>query len=578
MEEVNAGAYAMNGRLYSGRNTFTNSNSSPTAVYSGCLRRLRAWIPINYKNEIAQLSKLAVPVFIAQLMIYCISLVSTVFCGHLGKTELAAVSLAVSIINVTSFSFGFGLASACDTFMSQTFGSNNLKRVGVILQRAILILLLACCPCWAILINTESILLAVRQDPDVAKLSQLYVKIFMPALPAAFLYQLQERYLQNQGIQWPQVITGVVTNVLNALINFLFLFVLDLGVVGSAAANCISQYCLVALLYGYIRWRDLHKATWAGWSTECLQEWGAYIRVAVPSMFMLCLEWWIYEIGYFLAGLISEVELGAQSIVYAVSNVAYMFPYGFSIAASVRVGNALGAGNTQQALVTSKLSILCAVMVSTCVATVIGASKDVIGYIFTNDVEIRKRTGEAMVLYAPFHLFDAIAAVAGGIVRGAAKQKVGAIGNLVGFYFVGYPIGVSLMFAAKLGITGLWMGLLICVFVQACFFVIFIAKLDWKKATDEALVRAGVRTAEQIGDHRHTQGGQSYLRDRVEEQGSWEFSSDMEQLEERELASGTVAAELSFTQLLLRRGLAVCVMLFILAIGIITNLLLTSVT
>ncbi|KAG9342072.1 hypothetical protein JZ751_017069 [Albula glossodonta] len=262
------------------------------------------------------------------------------------------------------------------------------------------------------------------------------------------------------------------------------------------------------------------------------------------------------------------------------------FPYGFSVAGGVRVGNALGAGNTQQALVTSKLSILCAVMVSTCVATVIGASKDVIGYIFTNDVEIRKRTGEAMVLYAPFHFFDAIAAVAGGIVRGAAKQKIGAIGNLVGFYFVGYPIGVSLMFAAKLGITGLWMGLLICVFVQACFFVIFIAKLDWKKATDEALVRAGVRTAEQIGDHRHTQGGQSYLpepagmhmEDRVEEQGCWELSSDMEQLEERELASGTVAAELSFTQLLLRRGLAVCVMLFILAIGIITNLLLTSVT
>lgn len=94
-------------------------------------------------------------------------------------------------------------------------------RVGVILQRAILILLLACFPCWAILINTEPILLAVKQEPEVARsavsyfsvflsftllslffvvfpddndkkisffrLAQLYVKIFMPALPVSFL-------------------------------------------------------------------------------------------------------------------------------------------------------------------------------------------------------------------------------------------------------------------------------------------------------------------------------------------------------------------------------------------------------
>lgn len=51
----------------------------------------------------------------------------------------------------------------------QTYGSGNLKRVGVILQRGILILLLACFPCWAILINTEPLLLAVKQSPEVAR-------------------------------------------------------------------------------------------------------------------------------------------------------------------------------------------------------------------------------------------------------------------------------------------------------------------------------------------------------------------------------------------------------------------------
>lgn len=41
-------------------------------------------------------------------------------------------------------------------------------------------------------------------------------------------------------------------------------------------------------------------------------------------MLMHCLEWWLYEIAGFLAGVISEVELGAQSVVYELAAIAYM--------------------------------------------------------------------------------------------------------------------------------------------------------------------------------------------------------------------------------------------------------------
>ncbi|XP_035011411.1 multidrug and toxin extrusion protein 1 [Hippoglossus stenolepis] len=521
------------------------------------VRRIRTLFPVGVRTEVTELCKLAGPVILSQLMVFMVSLVSTIFCGHLGRTELAGVSLAIAVINVTGISIGYGMASACDTLISQTFGSHNLLRVGVILQRAILILILACFPCWAILINTELILLAVRQKPEVARLAQLYVNIFMPALPATFMYSLQTKFLQNQGIIWPQVITGFVVNLFNALINYMVLHVFNMGVAGSALANTLSQFLMAGLLFAYIMWQGLHKATWSGWSKQCLLDWSSYIHLAVPSMIMLCVEWWTYEIGSFLAGLISEVELGAQSVVYELANVAYMFPSGFSVAGSVRVGNALGAGQTEQAKLSAKMTVICAASVSVCLAILIGSLKNHISYVFTFDEQIRERVADVISFYAPFVLLDAIAAASGGVIRGAGKQKVGAICNFIGFYCIGFPIGVPLMFAAKLGIKGLWTGLFTCVSLQSIFLIFYLIKLNWTKVTVEAQVRAGViesstETSQQPDD-------QTYYHD----------NTDMVELVDMKM-------KLSHRAAVLRRGLVLAAMLFILAAGIIMNLLITK--
>lgn len=56
---------------------------------------------------------------------------------------------------------------------------------------------------------------------------------------------------------------------------------------------------------------------------DCLQDWGMFIRVAIPSMVMVCMEWWTFEIGGILAGLIGEVELGAQAILHQMITILY---------------------------------------------------------------------------------------------------------------------------------------------------------------------------------------------------------------------------------------------------------------
>ncbi|XP_068173025.1 multidrug and toxin extrusion protein 1 [Antennarius striatus] len=526
------------------------------------LRWIRGLVPVDFKKEIKELSVLAGPMTISQVLNFTVTFVSTIFCGHLGKKELAAVTLAAAVINVTGTSIGSGLSAACDTLVSQTFGSNNLFKVGLILQRAVLIQLLACFPCWALLVNTELILLAVRQKPEVASLSQLYVKIYMPALPATFMFLLLSRYLQNQGIIWPQVVTGIVANLLNALFNYIALFPLQMGVAGSALANCLSQFSMFGILFCYIICRGLHKTTWEGWSKECLQDWGTYIHLAIPSMIMLCVEWWTYEIGSFLAGLISEVELGAQSVVYELATVTFTFPLGYAIAGNVRVGNALGAGNTDQAKLSAKMALFCSLLVSVFLAILIGGLKDHISYIFTNDEQIRLRVSEVIALYAPFILLDAAASALGGIIRGTGKQRVGAICYFVGFYGIGFPIGIPLMFTVRQGIKGLWTGLFIGLSLQTIFLLGYLIRLNWKKITVEAQKRVGVH------------GNPTETGTQPNESADLQGQKDTMELNESqaEPAGNAVEGMLPFRTVVLRRGLVLVAMLFILAAGIIVSL------
>ncbi|XP_042342474.1 multidrug and toxin extrusion protein 1-like isoform X2 [Plectropomus leopardus] len=460
-----------------------------------CCRWVRHRVPLAHREELYHILRMTGPLLLSRILQYLLPFVVTMFCGRLGNEVMAGYGLASAAINVSTAATGCGLGLACDTLVSQTFGGKNLLRVGVILQRGIIILLLFCLPCWGLLINAQAILLCMGQDPEVARIAQLYMTAFLPAVPAMFLYYLQVSYLQNQGIILPQLYTAVMANIANVMTNYIFLYPLDLGVNGSAAANTLSHIYICAFLFAYIWWKKLHVTTWGGWSVDALQEWGSYMKLAVPSTLMTCFEWWIYEFGGFFAGMLSEDELAAQHATIMVAFIVYMFPLGVQAAACARVGNALGAGDTARALLATKLSFALAVSFAVVEGLVLGSTKTVIGFIFTSDEKIISLVSHLMNAYCFLQFFDGLVCVCTGIFLGTGKQKIPAVANFIGYYLIGLSLCVTLMFVAKLRVLGFWLGLLISVIIQSTFYMIIIFyKLNWKKMTEEAVKRAQKKT------------------------------------------------------------------------------------
>ncbi|CAK6953884.1 multidrug and toxin extrusion protein 1 isoform X2 [Scomber scombrus] len=565
-----------------------------------CARR---WLPLAYREELYQVLRLTGPLLLSRILYFLLSFVITIFCGHIGNAELAGYALASATINLTTMSTGYGLAVACDTLISQTFGGKNMKRVGVILQRSSFILLLFCLPCWGILINSHNLLLIMHQDDEVARIAQLYVTAFLPAVPAMFLHQLQVTYLQNQGIILPQMYTAAIANVCNLGVNYVLIISLQMGVIGSAIANSLSQITICLLLFGYIRWKKLYKETWGGWSTDCLQEWGTYMKLAIPSLFMVCFEWWIWEVFGFLAGVLGEVDLAAQHVLVEVGAIVYMFPLGVHAATCVRVGNALGAGDTARALVTCKVALVLSGVLAVFQGIVIASFKSHVGYIFTSDENIVAIVSKNLTVYTFIQFFDAILCVCSGIIVGSGMQKIAALANLVCYYCIGLPVGVALMFVAELRILGLWLGLFVAIVLETGFFLILIFKLNWKKVTQKAQQRAAKKvlvtakrphstvlyevtvpdisdcpnTAQLEGEEAPRADGYNPVNTQDQELkvgheaegNNTNVQSTKGDAEKSKNTSNTKPqAPLSITQLILRRGLTALISALMLAIGI----------
>ena len=306
---------------------------------------LQGW----FQTEALAILKLAWPTAVAYILEQVIFIVSVAFCGHIDATSSApldAAAFAVSVINITGMSLAIGMATALDTLATQAWGAKNYHKVGVYLQRCILIFTLAMVPVYSLWFNIESVLNLLHQPPCVVEQATEYIHIYSASLPAVFLFVLLQRYLQAQNVVWPFIFTGIAANVVSALFHYLLIFVAGMGIRGAATAVVLSNYTFTGVLLIIIYVRKLHRKTWGGWSRECLKDWFQIVRYGIPGYVMIAVEWWTFEIGIFVTGFLadSEIQQGIYAVLINYATIVFMVTYALSVALAIRVGNELGAG------------------------------------------------------------------------------------------------------------------------------------------------------------------------------------------------------------------------------------------
>ena len=313
------------------------------------IRRKKCCLPGWFRREMVTVLKLSWPTAISHLLQQVLLFVSLAFSGHIDSTSsipLDAAALAGSVISITGVTPALGMATALDTLAAQAWGAKSYHKVGIYLQRCILMFTLVMFPMYGLWFNIESVLNLLHQPPCVVELATEYIHIYSASLPAVFLYYLLQKYLQAQGIVWPFIFTAIAANIVSALSHYLLIFVVGMGIRGAATSVVLASYTFVGVTLLIIYIRKLHVKTWGGWSKESLRDWYQIVRYGFPGFLMIGVELWTFEIGIFVTGLLanSEVQQGIHGILQSYSIILAMMPISLAVALSIRMGNELGSG------------------------------------------------------------------------------------------------------------------------------------------------------------------------------------------------------------------------------------------
>ncbi|CCE78270.1 Piso0_000888 [Millerozyma farinosa CBS 7064] len=416
----------------------------------------------NLRIESKILLRFSVPLTITFILEHFFSIICLLVVGHLGKNELAAVSLGTMLSTIT-FAIFEGIATALDTLCPQAYGSGKYKLVGTHIQRCLVFSWITFIPCAIAWWYAKYLLRYIIESEEVLELTSQFLRVFIIGGPAYIFFEDGKRLLQSQGIFEAGPIILFFSALTNVCMSWAFVWSskFGMGFIGAPIASVINFYVMDVFLILYIAFVD-GKKCWFGVQplSKIFSHWGHLMHLALPGIVMLESEYLAYEVMTLFASFFGTTELAAQSAISSIASLAYMVPFSIGIACSTRIANFIGASNIHGAKKATIVGQIASLIVPFFNCVILYVFRFDIARLFTSDDSVITLVANLLgPLVSIVQIFDGIASVASGILRAQGLQKLGGVINLLSYYAFALPFGIYLSRAYDLELYGLWIGI-----------------------------------------------------------------------------------------------------------------------
>ena len=425
-----------------------SASSPPTSLPAQRRDPATGRVRVDYRAVAA----LALPLMLNSSLQAVISLTDTWFVGHISTTAMAGMAAVYWVVLLFLMLVG-GVGLAVQTFVAQAEGSGRRTRASHAAWIALWASALTV-PLFALLAWSGATIFApFGLAPEVSAQALAFWAPRMHGAPLGVALWAIAGFFNGISRPLVAVMTTGLVAIVNAVLNWLFVFELQWGIAGSAWATNLSMAGGVLFGLSLFMGRDLRTRyrshlTWRPDLRNLLRQY----KLGLPMGAMYAADLFGMALFQLMQVRLSAVDGAATQIVMMLTSTVYMPGIGIALAGTTLVGQSIGAGdrdwarrlgNTVIVLTTGfmgTIGVLLALVGPWLLPTFLGAADPDAGAVVALGVVL-------LWIAAGYQIFDGLNLGSGFSLRGAGDVRVPAVLFFVCSWGVFVPLAHALSFA-----------------------------------------------------------------------------------------------------------------------------------
>lgn len=399
------------------------------------------------KDFYRQMLMIALPIALQNVITFAVGMMDTVMLGSLGEVAISASSLANQLSFILMIIM-FGVSSGSSVLISQYWGKGDvvaIRKVMVIMYRVVLVISLFFT--FIALVMPGQFLSIFTKDVQVIEQGISYMKIVMLSYVIFAITNVTLNTLRAVRTVNISIVVYSVSLVVNTFFNWVFIYgnlgAPKLGIRGAAIGTIIARLTEFAIVVFYMLRIDqklkLRLSHLLKIDRSMIRD---YASAAVP---VVCNEF-LWSMGASMlsvvVGRMGTEFVTANSINNVVMQLVMVMMFGVSSAASVIVGNTIGANEYHKLKDVTRTLELLAHATGIIAAILMIVLRPVVLSIYNVSDLTREYTYQIMAVTAVLSLFRAPQSVTMmGILRGGGDTKFVLFADIFFMWVLAVPLG-----------------------------------------------------------------------------------------------------------------------------------------
>lgn len=421
-------------------------------------------------SELRSISKLAWPLFIAQLTQTLMGVSDTIMAGRVSATDMAAVAVGASIM-FPCMIFLQGIIMALPPIISRLHGANQKSAITESGHQAFWLALLLGIPFFALSFFTSDLIVYITMEAKLKVITANYLGYVFAGFPAFLFYQVLRQYGEGLSITKPSMIIMFLGLLVNIPANYIFingkLGIPAFGGAGCGIATALVFCAMLLATWLYSKYSDkfrefpffsgLHEPKWS--------EIKNILQIGIPTAFTLLFEVTLFAVVAVLLARFGAQVVASHQIALSISSVFFMLPLSIGLASTIRIGYVLGQNNPELAKTTVNSALTLGISLSAVNAAFCYLLRYPLSALYTNEAEVIEMASDLMLLAAIFQFSDAAQVISGCALRGYKDAKAMFYLSFISYWIIGLSTGIILAMTdwivPAMAAKGFWIGFIV---------------------------------------------------------------------------------------------------------------------